>query len=87
MDAQERDRLLDEGAIRLEAAVLAARELLGTEEVWPAAMEVERIRAEVEAATGVSLVDPPPPHLVDDFVEGAARVAAEQAEKFLEANS
>lgn len=81
------EEALAEGAIRLEAAVLAARQLLETEEAWAAALEVERIRVEVEAATGVSLVDPPPPHLVDALVEGAGRAVAEQARKFLEAST
>lgn len=89
MDALERDRILDEGALRLEAAVFEAQRLLelGSEEFWAAALEIERIRVEVESVTGVSLVEPAPPHLMDACVEGAGRVAADQVREFLEAGS
>lgn len=87
MDAMERERFLDDGAVRLEAAIREAQLLAGTEEFWAAALEVERIRAEVEAVTGVSLCEPPSERVVNACVDGAGRRTAEQARKMLEAIS
>ncbi|GKQ37182.1 hypothetical protein [Streptomyces sp. A012304] len=80
----DREEILDEGALRLEAAILAAQQLSGTDQVWAAVLEVERIRVEVEAATGVSLVEPAPSRVLETALEGAGRVTAEQAMKHLE---
>jgi hypothetical protein len=81
------DEILDEGAVRLEAAIRGALLLSGTDEVWAAGLEVERIRSEVEAATGVSLCDPAPQRVVNACVDGAGRRTVEQAQQMLEARS
>jgi len=86
VDALERERFLDEGAARLEAAILEAQLLDGTDGFWAAALDVERIRVEVEAAAGVSLCEAAPPRAVDAALACAAEVTAEQALKCLESS-
>lgn len=84
---EERERVLDDGAVRLDKAIRDALLLVGTEEFWAAGLEVERIRIEVEAATGVSLCDPAPERVVNACVDGAGRRTVEQAQQMLEARS
>lgn len=79
----DREEILAEGAARLEAVVLEAQQHFGTDGIWAVALEAERIRAEVEAATGVSLVEPMPEGALADALAFTARGMAEEAERFL----
>lgn len=84
MDDLERERVLDEGAVRLTAALLEAQRL--GREFWAALLEAERIRVEIGAATGVTLGEPMPAHLLAEVLEAAGQVTAEQARAFLESS-
>ncbi len=82
-----REAVVAEGAVRMEAAVLEAQRLVGTDGVWAAVLEAERIRVEVEAETGVSLTEPLPERVRADALAWVARVTAEEAARFLEGTS
>ncbi|MDW8805614.1 hypothetical protein P1P68_12680 [Streptomyces scabiei] len=87
MDPLQREDILDDGALRIASAIREAQLLRGTEEFWAAVWEVERIRIEVELATGERLIEPAPPHLVDVALESAGRVTAAQLQAQLEGTS
>lgn len=70
-----REEILDDGQERLMRALLRMRSL--HDQCMAAAFEAERIRREVEAATGVSLIEPLP--LLEPFVDGEFRVLMESA--------
>jgi hypothetical protein len=53
-----REEILADGQERLVRVLLQMRHL--DDQYMAAAAEAERIRAEVERKTGVSLIDPPP---------------------------
>lgn len=84
MDAAERERYLDEGAVRLHSAIREAQLLSETEGFWAAVVEVERIRVEVESVTGVNLCEAAPQSAVNDALKGAGDVTVEQVARYLE---
>lgn len=70
-----REEILADGHERLMRALSRMRSL--HDQCMAAAFEAERIRREVEAATGVSLIEPLP--LLEPFVDGEFRVLMESA--------
>lgn len=87
MDPLEAEEYLDEGAVRLHAAIREAQLLGATEGLWAAVLEVERIRAEIEAVTGVSLIPATPPSVINAALKGAGDVTVAQLAKHLESSN
>lgn len=85
MDDRAREEILDDGAVRLEAALREAQRL--GEEFHAALLEAERIRVAIAVTTGVSLGEALPPHLLAEVLECAGRTTAEQATEFLESST